>query len=106
MTIRTDGDENTNEEHLSKAKVEVPDSWDGVLEISRKLKADGISDAPYHSAWGQKWPELSWSLFSCWYSEGAKVFDDDGGFVDDARCAKYWKFTRHCTRKSWLPKIS
>jgi multiple sugar transport system substrate-binding protein len=77
-----------NEEHLSKAKIDVPDSWDAVLEVSRKLKADGISDAPYHSAWGQKWPELSWSLFSCWYSEGAKVFDDDGGFVDDAALRK------------------
>lgn len=77
-----------NEEHLSKAGVEVPDSWDALLETCRKLKTDGISDAPYHSAWGQKWPELSWSIFSCWYSEGAKVFDDDGNFVDEPALRK------------------
>jgi hypothetical protein len=38
-------------------------------DACRKLKKDGISDAPYNSAWGQKWPELSWSLFACWYAE-------------------------------------
>ncbi len=77
-----------NEEHLSKAGIAVPDSWDALLEACRKLKADGISDAPYHSAWGQKWPELSWSIFSAWYSEGAKVFDDNGDFVDEPALRK------------------
>jgi multiple sugar transport system substrate-binding protein len=77
-----------NEEHLSKAGVEVPTTWDGLLDVCRKLKTDKISDAPYHSAWGQKWPELSWSLFSCWYSEGAKVFDDSGTFVDEPALRK------------------
>jgi multiple sugar transport system substrate-binding protein len=77
-----------NEEHLTKAGIAVPDSWDALLEACRKLKADGISDAPYHSAWGQKWPELSWSIFSAWYSEGAKVFDDNGDFVDEPALRK------------------
>ena len=77
-----------NEEHLTKAGIAVPDSWDALLEACRKLKADGISDAPYHSAWGQKWPELSWSIFSAWYSEGAKVFDDNGDFVDEPSLRK------------------
>jgi len=77
-----------NEEHLSKAGLEVPDTWDALLEACRKLKKDGISPAPYNSAWGQKWPELSWSLFSCWYSEGAKVFDADGAFVDEPALRK------------------
>ena len=47
----------------SKAGLQVPDSWDTLLDACRKLKKDGISDAPYNSAWGQKWPELSWSHF-------------------------------------------
>ena len=53
-----------NEEHLSRASLQVPDSWDTLLDACRKLKKDGVSDAPYNSAWGQKWAELSWSLFS------------------------------------------
>ena len=73
-----------NEEHLERAGMDAPTTWEEVLEACRKLKADGISDAPYNAAWGQGWPELSWSLFGCWYSEGAQVFDDDGNFVDDA----------------------
>ncbi len=74
-----------NEEHLQKAGVAVPDSFDALLDACRKLKTDKISDAPYNSAWGQKWPELSWSLFGCWYSEGAPVFDANNDFVvDDA----------------------
>ena len=73
-----------NEEHLTKAGVAVPDSWDSLLDVCRKLKKDGISDAPYNSAWGQKWPELSWSLFSLWYAEGAPVFDDKSDLVVDA----------------------
>ena len=77
-----------NEEHLQKAGVQVPDSWDSLLDACRKLKKDGISDAPYNSAWGQKWPELSWSIFSCWYAEGAPVFNDAGDFVDDAALRK------------------
>jgi multiple sugar transport system substrate-binding protein len=77
-----------NEEHLQKAGLQVPDSWDSLIEACRKLKKDGISDAPYNSAWGQKWPELSWSIFSCWYAEGAPVFDDKNELVDDAALRK------------------
>ena len=73
-----------NEAHLEQANMEPPTTWEEVLELCRKLKADGISDAPYNGAWGQSWPELSWSLFGCWYSEGAQVFDDEQNFVDDA----------------------
>jgi len=77
-----------NEEHLQKAGLQVPDSWDSLLDACRKLKKDGVSDAPYNSAWGQKWPELSWSIFSCWYAEGAPVFDAKNDFVDDAALRK------------------
>jgi len=78
-----------NEEHLQKAGISAPpDSFDSLLEACRKLKKDGISDAPYNSAWGQNWPELSWSLFSCWYAEGAPVFDDKNDLVDDAALRK------------------
>ncbi|CAM5762789.1 hypothetical protein LMIY3S_00596 [Labrys miyagiensis] len=78
-----------NEEHLQKAGISAPpDSFDALLDACRKLKKDGISDAPYNSAWGQNWPELSWSLFSCWYAEGAPVFDDKNDLVDDAALRK------------------
>ena len=73
-----------NEEHLSKAGVAVPDSFDALLEACRKLKTDGVSEAPYNSAWGQKWSELSWSLFACWYAEGAPVFSPANDLVVDA----------------------
>lgn len=77
-----------NEEHLAKAGVQVPDSFDALLDACRKLKKDGISDAPYNSAWGQKWPELSWSIFACWYAEGAPVFDASNDLVVDAAFKK------------------
>lgn len=77
-----------NEEHLSKAGVAVPESWDAVLDVCRKLKKDGISEAPYHAMWGQRWPELSWSMFACWYSEGAKVFDENEDFADEPALRK------------------
>ena len=73
-----------NEEHLAKVSVGVPDSWDALIEACRKLKKNGISDAPYNSAWGQKWSELSWSIFGCWYAEGAPVFDAGSDLVVDA----------------------
>lgn len=83
-----------NEEHLAKAKLEVPDSFDALLEACRKLKKDGVSDAPYNSAWGQKWPELSWSIFACWYSEGAKVFDANSDLVPDEAFRKVLELHR------------
>ncbi|SNB77683.1 multiple sugar transport system substrate-binding protein [Arboricoccus pini] len=83
-----------NEEHLAKAKLEVPDSFDALLDACRKLKKDGISDAPYNSAWGQKWPELSWSIFACWYSEGAKVFDANNDLVPDEAFRKVLELHR------------
>lgn len=73
-----------NEEHLSKAGLQVPDNWDTLLDACRKLKKDGVAEAPYNSAWGQKWAEISPSLFACWYANGAKVFDDKSDLVVDA----------------------
>ena len=66
-----------NQNHLDAAGIEPPATWDELLDQCRKLKADGISDYPYISAWTRQWPTLSWSLFSAWYSEGAKVFDEN-----------------------------
>lgn len=77
-----------NEEQLSKTGIAVPDSFDTLIEACRKLKKDGVSDAPYNSAWGQKWSELSWSIFACWYSEGAPVFSADFELVPDAAFRK------------------
>ncbi|NJM92699.1 MAG: extracellular solute-binding protein [Rhodospirillaceae bacterium] len=65
-----------NQKHLDAAKLEPPATWDEMLEQCRKLKTDKIAEYPYISAWGRQWASLSWSLFSIWYSEGAKVFNE------------------------------
>ncbi len=83
-----------DEEQLSKAGVGVPDSSETLLDACRKLKKDGVSDAPYNSAWGQKWSELSWSLFSCWYAEGSPVFSETYDLVPDAAFRKVLEFHR------------
>lgn len=83
-----------NEETLSTTGTEVPTSLEGLLEACRKLKADGVSDAPFNGAWGQKWPELSWSIFGTWYAEGAKVFDAEGNFVDEPELRTVLEFYR------------
>ena len=73
----------------------------------RKLKKDGVAECPYISAWGQNWASLSWSLFSIWYSEGAKVFDDKSDLVfDDAVQGRAAECTGPSTRKAWLPPTS
>ena len=64
-----------NEKHLDAAKLEPPATWEEFLDQCRKLKKDKIAEYPYISAWGRQWASLSWSLFSIWYSQGAKVFD-------------------------------
>jgi len=95
-----------DEEHLTKAHVDVPQTWDAVLDVCRKLKKDGISDAPYHAMWQQAWSDLSWSIFACWYSEGSKVFDKDGTFVDEPALRKILEIHRTYTRKNWSSKTS
>ena len=77
-----------NQNHLDAAGIEPPATWDELLDQCRKLKADGISDYPYISAWTRQWPTLSWSLFSAWYSEGAKVFDENFDPVFDENFRK------------------
>ena len=74
-----------NQRHLDAAGLEPPATWDEFLEQCRKLKADGIAEYPYMSAWQRTWASLSWSIFAIWYSEGAKVFDENFDPVfDDA----------------------
>ena len=74
-----------NEKHLERPSSQPPASWEEMLDQCRKLKKDRVADYPYISAWGRQWASLSWSLFSVWYSEGAKVFDDKDELVfDDA----------------------
>lgn len=83
-----------NKEVLEENGIAVPTTYDELLEACRKLKADGVSDAPFNGAWGQKWPELSWSLFGSWYAEGATVFDADGNFVDQPELRTVLEFYR------------
>jgi multiple sugar transport system substrate-binding protein len=74
-----------NQRHLEAAGLEPPATWEEFLEQCRKLKADGVAEYPYMSAWQRQWASLSWSLFSIWYSEGAQVFDGNFDPVfDDA----------------------
>jgi multiple sugar transport system substrate-binding protein len=74
-----------NEKHLDAAGIEPPATWEELLDQCRKLKTDGVSEYPYISAWARAWPTLSWSLFAIWYSEGAKVFDENNDpAFDDA----------------------
>ncbi|MCB1970911.1 MAG: carbohydrate ABC transporter substrate-binding protein [Geminicoccaceae bacterium] len=83
-----------NEETLANTGTEVPASFEALLDTCRKFKKDGVSDAPFNGAWGQKWPELSWSLFGSWYAEGAEVFDADGNFVDQPELRTVLEFYR------------
>jgi len=83
-----------NKETLEQTGIAVPTTYEELLEACRKLKADGVSDAPFNGAWGQKWPELSWSLFGSWYAEGATVFDAEGNFVDEPELRTVLEFYR------------
>ena len=67
----------TNANHMEAAGLEPPSTWEETMDQCRKLKRDGISEYPYISAWTRQWPTLSWSLFAAWYSEGARVFDEN-----------------------------
>jgi multiple sugar transport system substrate-binding protein len=66
-----------NELHTSQlTNFTPPTTWEEVTAVCKELKAKGISEYPYLSAWFRTWASLSWSLFTHWYSEGEPVFDD------------------------------
>jgi multiple sugar transport system substrate-binding protein len=83
-----------NEKHLDAGGIEPPATWEELIEQCRKLKTDGVSEYPYISAWTRQWPTLSWSLFAIWYSEGAKVFDENNDPVMDAPFRKVLEMHR------------
>lgn len=83
-----------NAKHLEKAKLEPPTTWEEFLDQCRKLKKDGIAEFPYVSAWQRQWASLSWSIFSIWYSEGAKVFDEKFDPVFDDKFKKVLEMHR------------
>ena len=83
-----------NTKHLETAKLQAPATWDEFLDQCRKLKKDGIAEFPYVSAWQRQWASLSWSLFSIWYSEGAKVFDEKFNPVFDDKFKKVLELHR------------
>jgi len=66
-----------NQDHLDQAGLEPPTTWEEMLEQSRQLQTDGISEHPFLSAQNHEWASLSWSIFAIWYSQGEPVFDDD-----------------------------
>ncbi|HEY6433298.1 MAG TPA: extracellular solute-binding protein [Acetobacteraceae bacterium] len=83
-----------NAKHLDQGKIEPPTTWEAVLDNCRKLKKDKIAEFPYLSAWQRTWASLSWSLFSIWYSEGAKVFDSSNNPVFDDKFKKVLQMHR------------
>ncbi len=93
-----------NEKHLDAAKLEPPASWEEMLDQCRKLKKDKVADYPYISAWGRQWASLSWSLFSVWYSEGAKVFDAKAEFVPDEPFKKVLDLHRTIYKEQLIPQ--
>jgi multiple sugar transport system substrate-binding protein len=66
-----------NQDHLERAGLQPPTTWEELIEQARQLKTDGISNYPYLSAWSHDWASLSWSIFAIWYSEGEPVFDEN-----------------------------
>lgn len=83
-----------NAKHLDQAKLQPPATWEEVLDACRKLKKDKVAQFPYLSAWQHTWASLSWSLFSIWYSEGAKVFDAANNPVFDDKFKKVLEMHR------------
>lgn len=65
-----------NQEHLDKAGLKPPTTWEEMLDQAKKLQTDGISAHPFLSAQNHGWAELSWSFFAICYSEGEPIFDD------------------------------
>jgi multiple sugar transport system substrate-binding protein len=67
-----------NEQHTSKLQNwKPPTTWEELTDQCKELKAKGIAEYPYLSAWNRAWASLSWSIFAIWYSEGEDVFDKD-----------------------------
>ncbi len=92
-----------NEKHLDAAKVEPPTTWEELLEQCRKLKKDGVSEYPYIAAWARGWSMMSWTLFSQWYSEGAKVFDENFQPVFDQPFKDILQFNRTAYEEGLIP---
>ncbi len=93
-----------NQKHLDAAKLEPPATWEEFLEQCRKLKKDKIAEYPYISAWGRQWASLSWSLFSIWYSEGAKVFDEQFNPVFDDAFRKVLELHQTLYKEELIPQ--
>ena len=65
-----------NRDHLDKAGLQPPTTWDELIAQCKELQSKGISEHPFLSAQNHEWASLSWSIFAMWYSEGEPVFDD------------------------------
>jgi len=66
-----------NKDHLDRAGLEPPTTWEEMYEQAKELQAKGISKHPFLSAQSHEWASLSWSIFAIWYSEGEPVFDEE-----------------------------
>ena len=84
-----------------------PATWDELMDQCRKLKKDKVAEFPYVSAWQRQWASLSWSLFSIWYSEGAKVFDEqEQPRRSTRRSRRSSRCIARCTRRAWCSPTS
>lgn len=86
-----------NDEHMKKAGLKDPTTWEEVIDQCRELKAKGISDYPLVQLWTKEWPSLSWQLFADCYTEGEPIFDKDNnptfadGGVAFRKVVERWK---------------
>lgn len=75
-----------NEEILSQAKMDPPQSYEELLEQCRQLKADGLADPPYSSVWKRDFGQVIHGFITACFAEGMEqVFDDEFNpvFEDD-----------------------
>lgn len=92
-----------NTKHMEAAKIDPPATWEELLDQARKLKTDKVSEYPFLSAWQKTWPGLSWSIFSHWYSEGSKVFDENNDPAFDDAFKKTLEFHRTIFSEQLIP---
>lgn len=71
-----------NKEHLDKAKLTPPNTWDELLDQARKLKTDGVAKFPILMWFWGELGALDLQLFADCFSIGETVFTDKGDPTD------------------------
>lgn len=66
-----------NQAHLDAIGAAVPTTWDEVLEVSRRLKAEGVAETPYSPFWSRDFDIITFAFWAEALSDGAELFDED-----------------------------